>query len=228
MRIKATIGPRDWSALYQQRPSPDEGTFFKRDWFKTWVERPKDLAIYGTSDYAVTDGGGDYTVHRVWGVAPGGEIYRLAGWRGQTSSDVWIDRQIDLIQAHKPFAWFGESGVIQKAIEPMLTRRMRERAAFCRMEWLPSIHDKPTRARGFQARAAMGAVYFEQDAEIDEFLRFPAGANDDDVDCASLMGRALDSAHPAIATRPEPKRTRDRWDRAFGNDDGEDTNWKTV
>jgi len=24
-RIKATIGPREWSALYQQRPQPDEG-----------------------------------------------------------------------------------------------------------------------------------------------------------------------------------------------------------
>jgi phage terminase large subunit-like protein len=110
----------------------------------------------------------------------------------------------------------------------MLVRRMRERNAFCRMEWLPSIHDKPTRARGFQARAAMGGVWFEQGADIDEFLRFPAGANDDDVDTASLIGRALDEAHPAIATRPETVKKRDRWDRAFGDDDEETRNWKTI
>jgi predicted phage terminase large subunit-like protein len=226
-RIKADIGPRDWSALFQQRPSPEEGTYFQRDWFKTWTDRPKELAIYGTSDYAVTDGDGDYTVHRVWGVSPSGGLYRLAGWRGQTSSDVWIERQIDLIKTHRPFAWFGEAGVIQKAIEPMLIRRMREREVFCRMEWLPSIHDKPTRARGFQARAAMGQVWFEQGAEIDEFLRFPAGANDDDVDTASLIGRALDEAHPALAVTVKPKTPRDRWDRAFGDDEDSD-NWKTT
>lgn len=226
LRIKQAVGPRDWSALYQQRPSPDEGTFFQRAWFKTWTDRPKDLAIYGTSDYAVTDGGGDYTVHRLWGVDPAGGLYRLGGWRDRTSSDVWIERQIDLIKEHKPFAWFGEAGVIQKAIEPMLVRRMRERNAHCRLEWMPSIHDKPTRARGFQARAAMGQVWFEQGAEIDEFLRFPAGANDDDVDCASLIGRALDEAHPAIAQVPVQKKPRDRWDRAFERD--EDDNWKTL
>ena len=227
-RIKAAIGPRDWSALYQQRPSPDDGTFFQKSWFKTWITKPKDLALYGTSDYAVTDQGGDYTVHRIWGVAPDGDLYRLAGWRGQTSSDQWIERQIDLMAEFKPFAWFGESGVIQKAIEPMLVRRMRERKAFCRMEWLPSIHDKPTRARGFQARAAMGRVWFEQGADLDEFLRFPAGTNDDDVDTASLIGRALDMAHPAIAVINPPKKKTDRWDKAFGEDDGNTTDWRTT
>jgi predicted phage terminase large subunit-like protein len=221
----AKLDKRAWSALYQQRPSPEDGTYFQRAWFKTWADRPKDLAIYGTSDYAVSDGKGDYTVHRIWGVSPDGDLYRLGGWRDQTTSDVWIERQIDLIQKYKPFAWFGEAGVIQKAIEPMLVRRMRERKAFCRMEWLPSIHDKPTRARGFQARAAMGAVWFEQGAELDEFLRFPAGANDDDVDCASLIGRALDEAHPAIAAVPEKPKVRDRYDR---EDDDEADNWKTA
>lgn len=197
-RIKRTIGPREWSALYMQQPQPDEGGFFKREWFKFWTEKPKRLRIYGTSDYAVTDGGGDYTVHRVWGVDAEGDLYRLDGWRGQTTADVWIDRKLDLIQQWKPLAWFGESGVIQKAVEPMLTRRMRERRVFCRLEWLPSIADKPTRARGIQARLAMGKVWFEQECELGEFLHFPAGKHDDDVDTASLIGRALDEAHPAV------------------------------
>lgn len=37
-RIKAAIGPRDWAALYQQQPSPDDGDFFKRDWFDLYAE----------------------------------------------------------------------------------------------------------------------------------------------------------------------------------------------
>lgn len=198
-RIKGTIGPREWSALYQQRPQPDEGNFFKREWLPSWKTLPKHMTVYGTSDYAVTDGGGDYTVHRVWGVDADSNLHRLDGWRGQTSSDVWIEQQLDLVERWKPVAWFGEAGVIAKAIEPMLIRRMRERPkAWVRMEWLPSIHDKPTRARGIQARAAMGKLFLEPGADIGEFLSFPAGKHDDEVDAASMIGRALDQAHPAI------------------------------
>jgi predicted phage terminase large subunit-like protein len=202
---------RTWSSLYQQRPAPDEGTFFQRDWFNRYKpgEQPKNMHIYGTSDYAVTEDGGDYTVHRVWGIPPDGSIWMLDGWRGQTTSDVWIDKQLDLWVRHKPFAWFGERGVIAAAIEPMLRRRMLERKIGGRLEWLPSIHDKPTRARGFQARAAMKTVHLpatpDGDAVLDEYLRFPAGKHDDDVDCASLIGRALDQAHPAIVKQDEQK-----------------------
>lgn len=225
-RIKDTIGPREWSALYQQQPQPDEGTYFQREWLKEWSEKPKALNIYGTSDYAVTEEGGDYTVHRVWGVDSEGSIYRLDGWRGQTSSDVWIEKKLDLIAKHKPLAWFGEGGVIQKAIEPMLRRRMMERKVYCRLEWIASIHDKPTRARGFQARAAMGKVRFEPGADVAEFLSFPAGKHDDDVDCASLIGRALDSAHPAIVAAPRPdSNPPDLWSR---RNKGGSESWKTL
>lgn len=224
----AKLNARSWNALYQQRPSPDDGSYFRRDWFKTWHDKPRNLNVYGTSDYAVTDSGGDFTVHRIWGVDPQGDLYRLDGWRGQTTADVWIEKKLDLIARYKPFAWFGESGVIQKAVQPMLTRRMRERSVYCRMEWLPSITDKPTRARGFQARAASGRVYFEAGAEIDEFLKFPAGKNDDDVDTASLIGRALDDAHPAIVPPKEQPKTRDRWAEAFDRENDTANDWKLA
>lgn len=224
-RIKRTIGPREWSALYMQRPQPDEGTFFQRDWFATWGVRPTNLRIYGTSDYAVTDGGGDYTVLRIWGIDPEGVIYRLGGWRGQTTSDKWIEEQIGLTRDFKPVCWFGEAGVIQKAVEPMLRRRMQEERVFCRLEWLPSIADKPTRARGFQSRAAMGAVKFEPNADLSEFLSFPAGKHDDEVDNASLLGRALDDAHPAMMDRPvTADAARERYS---GNRTGRSASWKT-
>ncbi len=209
-RIKASIGQREWSALYQQQPQPDEGTFFQRGWFPEWTALPK-LRVYGSSDYAVTDGGGDWTVHRVWGVDADDNLYRLAGWRGQTPADQWIDAKLDLIEKHKPHAWFGEAGVIQKAVEPMLAKRMRERKVHCRMEWVSSIHDKATRARGFQARASMGKVFFEPGADLSEFLVFPAGKHDDEVDVASLIGRVLDQVHPAIVAPTRETKPRDIW-----------------
>lgn len=225
-RIKSTIGPREWSALYQQKPQPDEGTFFKREWFKTWDKLPS-LRFYGSSDYAVTDGGGDYTVHTVWGIDGNGDVYRVDQWKGQTASDEWIERKLDLIKKHKPLAWFGEGGVIQKAVEPMLKRRMRERNVHCRVEWLPSVADKPTRARSFQAMAATGRVHFEPAADIAEFLVFPAGKHDDEVDTASLIGRAIDQAHPAIVSTQAKKKPCDRWDRAFKDEEGA-ASWRTA
>ena len=112
-----------------------------------------------------------------------------------------------------------------KAVEPMLRRRMLERKVHCRLEFLPSIHDKPTRARGFQARAAMGRVKFEAGADIGEFLAFPAGKHDDEVDTASLMGRALDMAHPAIvAIGQDQKPTR----RDYSPIEREMDDWKVV
>lgn len=225
-RIKEAIGPREWSALYQQKPQPDEGTFFQRAWFKEWQKLPP-LRYYGTSDYAVTDGGGDFTVHRIWGIDASGDVYRVAGWRGQTASDEWVERKLDLIAKYRPLAWFGEGGVIQKAIEPMLRRRMRERNVHCRLEWLPSVHDKPTRARSIQAMAATGRVHFEHGADLSEFLVFPAGKHDDEVDTASLIGRAIDQAHPAIVKAQADNKPRDRWSKALDKKEG-GLNWKTM
>lgn len=222
-RIKDTIGPREWSALYQQQPQPDEGTFFKREWFKSWTKLPE-CRFYMTTDYAVTDGGGDYTVLTVWGLDGEGNLYRADQWKGQASTDVWIERQLDLIAKWKPLCCFGEGGVIQKAIGPVLSRRSRERGVFCRMEWLPSVSDKPTRARSFQAYAASGRVHFEPGADLSEFLVFPAGKHDDEVDTASLIGRAIDQAHPAIVKVQPAKKRRDRWDR---EEEG-GLNWKTI
>lgn len=223
-RIRATIGPREFSALYQQRPQPDDGTFFQRAWFGEWSRLPA-LRFYGTSDYAVTDGAGDFTVHRVWGIDPSGDVYRVAGWRGQTASDEWIERKLDLIARWKPLCWFGEGGVIQKSVEPMLRRRMRERNVHCRMEWLSSVHDKPTRARSFQAMAATGRVHFEQGADLSEFLVFPAGRHDDEVDAASMIGRAIDQAHPAIVAAARKRGPVDRYDR---DDEPDELNWKVA
>lgn len=226
-RIKGAVGGRTWSALYQQNPQPDEGTYFQRDWFQRYAPEtiPKNIHIYGSSDYAVTEDGGDFTVHRVWGVDHQGDLWLLDGWRGQTTADVWIERVIDLIKTHKPLCWFGEAGTIARAVEPMLRRRMVERKVACRLEFLASIADKPTRARGFQARAAMGKVHLPHGADdiLDEYLRFPAGKHDDEVDAASLIGRALDQTHAATVPRkqtdPNPRDLKD-WRR--GSDD---TGW---
>jgi predicted phage terminase large subunit-like protein len=210
--IKKAIGERDWSALYQQQPAPDEGAYYKREWFRYYEDRPQHLRVYGTSDYAVTEADGDYTVHLVVGVDPDDNIYVLDMWRGQTSSDVWVSELLALIKKWKPLMWLEESGQIIKSIGPFLEKRMREEKTYCRREQVSSASDKPTRSRSIQARTSMGKVYFPSKAAwlpafTQELLVFPAGKHDDQVDALGLVGRMIDEMIPAYvpkaATKPK-------------------------
>jgi hypothetical protein len=91
--------PMMWAALYQQRPSPEEGEYFKAEWLKPYDKAParETMRIYGASDYAVTADGGDYTVHVVVGIDPEGCMYLLDLWRKQASSDQWVEAFCDLV-----------------------------------------------------------------------------------------------------------------------------------
>lgn len=231
-RIRQAIGPRDWSALYQQRPAPEEGNFFKREWLKYYSNLPEGCRFYGASDYAVTADGGDFTVHIVVAVDKEGNIYIVDLWRQQTESDQWIEALLDLVYKHKPLKWAEEQGQIIKSVGPFLTRRMRERKIFCAREQFTSATDKPTRARSIQARWSQGMVYLKEGAPwladlIAELLAFDAGKNDDQVDTLSLIGRLLDTMTGKTPTKPRPDK--DRWDRAFEKAERQDaSSWKTL
>jgi predicted phage terminase large subunit-like protein len=205
---------RTWSALYQQVPIADSGDYFKKDQLNRYDRPPKHLRTYGASDYAVTADGGDFTEHGVFGLDPEGELYILDWWFGQTASDEWIETELDLVDKWKPLAWVGEAGPIRRAVEPFLMRRMKARRSLCRLEWLPSIHDKPTRARAFQAMVSSGMVHLPRNAEWADrlerqLLTFPVGVFDDAVDVCSLIGRFVDQMRDArvpdpVEERPKP------------------------
>lgn len=227
-RIKRISGPRKWSALYLQNPTPDEGTFFQRSWFEFFD--PRDMKTgyaYTTADFAVTEGAGDFTEIATHRYLDGTLWLACEGWRGQTTAEHWFEQLIDQFGRHKPMCFFGESGPIRRSIEPFLTRRMRERRTFSRLEWLPRGHDKPTCARPLQAMASAGKVKIA-DTEyghnlLTQMLQFPAGMRDDAVDMAALMGMAIDQAHPGITRPTEPKVRRDGWD-----EEERVSSWKTA
>lgn len=201
---------RSWNALYQQEPVPDEGDYFKRENFSEYDALPSNLKIYGASDLAVTEGAGDFTEHGIFGVDQNTNVYVLDWWRGQKPSDVWIEKWCDLIITHKPLVWFSEAGPIRRAIEPFLQRRMSERSAYCRIEWMPSIHDKEIRARAIQALASIKSIVWPKfhapwRPEVEkQLLQFPSGKYDDAVDVFSLIGRGLEHIRPAKKSNPRP------------------------
>jgi predicted phage terminase large subunit-like protein len=203
--IRESIGMRDWNALYQQNPIPDAGDFFKREWFQFYDTPPTGMYIYGASDFAVTEGKGDFTEHGIFGIDSENNIYILDWWSGQTNSDDWINSMLDLQDQWKTFRWFGESGVIRRAIEPMLAKRMEERKVYLNREWMASMADKATRARNFQNRAAGRKVFLPRRTQwaadlLSQIVRFPAGLHDDKVDVCSLIGRGLQFASAPSAS----------------------------
>jgi predicted phage terminase large subunit-like protein len=234
-RIKRNTQPRFWSALYQQRPTPDEGTYFQREWLRWYDEKParSTLHIYGASDYAVSDAGtADWTVHLVAGVDPDDNLYILDLWREKTTSDKWIEGLLDLADQWKPMDWAEEQGQILRSIGPFLEQRANERRVYFSRQQFVSTKDKATRAQSIRARMAMGKVYLPRNAPwttdlVVELMTFPAGRHDDQVDACALLGRLLDDM--VGGSRPaKPKPVTDRWARTFGRDQDSDNSWKVT
>jgi len=198
-RIKRALPARDWSALYQQRPSPETGDYFKREWVHEVEHMPprETLRVYGGSDYAVTQGGGDYTVHAVVGIDPQNRIYLLDLWRQQASSDKWVEAFCDLVKKWSPMGWAEEQGQIKGSVGPFLVRSMIEREAYVAREQFPTRGDKAVRAQSFRGRIASLGLYLHKDAPfkselISEMMSFPVGVHDDQVDALGLVGQILD------------------------------------
>lgn len=210
---------RTWSALYQQRPSPETGDYWKAEWLRPYVTAPDraTLSVYGASDYAVTSGGGDYTVHIVVGIDTEDKPWLLDLWRGQSSPDVWVDHWCDLVKKWKPFGWAEETGQITKSIGPFLSKRANERQAYVAREEFPtSGGDKGRRAQSMRGRIAQLGLQVPTEAPWfgafkSELMSFPAGAHDDQVDALGLIGQLLD----LMATGRKPKEAEGRVDRGY-------------
>jgi predicted phage terminase large subunit-like protein len=201
--------PRTWSALYQQRPAPDSGDYFKKEWVHAVDHVPprETMVIYGASDYAVTADGGDYTVHVVLGIDPEGRMWLLDLWRGQASSDVWVNAFCDLVLKWKPIGWAEETGQIKSGVGPFLIKRMMEKAAYVARESFPTRGDKAVRAQSIRGRMAMNGLYVQREAPflsdlMSEMMSFPVGVHDDQVDALGLVGQLLDK----MAAGTEPKK----------------------
>lgn len=216
---------RTWSALYQQRPSPSDGIFLRKEWFKRYYpgQEPQHLTRYLVTDHAPTDSEqSDPSAARVYGLDHRSDIWLLDGFSHRATMDITADRitgnakaheegRVDptvpvyegLIRRHQPKAWFPEDDNNWKTAAPFIKRRMREedvRTLIYPMS--PHGGDKAAKAQSFQGMAASGRVWIpygeEGDAIIDQCARFPAANHDEEVDCLAIMCRAIDMAHPAI------------------------------
>lgn len=196
---KAESSPMMWAALFQQRPAPEEGDYWKSAWIKPIDVMParETLRTYGASDYAVTADGGNYTVHGVLGLDPEGRMYLMDLWRKQTASDAWVEAFCDMVLQWRPMGWAEEKGQISAGVGPLIDRRQRERGAYVYREQFPTRGDKGVRAQSMRGRMASNGLYVPRNAPwlsafMSELLSFPAGKHDDQSDMLGLLGQLLD------------------------------------
>ena len=219
---------RTFSAQYLQNPTPDEGVFFKRDWFKRYRigQEPSQMTIYGANDSAVSEGKGDFTELGIGGFDKHEDLYLIDWWSGQTSADKWIIEQQRLVNKHDPLLWVAEAGVIRRSTEPFIKSYMRGRKYF-RLEWIPSVKDKAANARSFQGLSSQGKVYIPLctwgDELIEQLVSFPYGKFDDKVDVCGLFGRILDQAYAPKEFAKEKKVEYDSY-----TDDNNEDFWADV
>ena len=186
-RIKKAIGSYAFSALYQQRPSPRSGGFFRADWLPVSAsDLPLGLSCRAY-DTAATPGGGDFTA----GVrmARVGEKYRVMHvCRGQ-----WSPAQRRVIQ-RQTAEIDGRSTIIHLAQDPgsagvdQLQNDQQNLGGFAVVSKRPT-GSKEVRAMPFAAACEAGLVELEPGdwnrAFIDELCSFPTGQHDDQVDAAA-------------------------------------------
>ena len=192
------LDSRSWGSLFQQVPTPPEGDFFKQSWVSYYDHKPKELNIYMSGDYAVTRAADadnpDLTSIGIWGMDTAGDVYFLDGWHGQVDSAEWTEIVLDFVEVWNPLVHVAGAGQIRRGTEPFMKRRMRDRHAYVRLEWLSETHGKEENARSFQAMMSSGMVHWPRGNEEAEFvirhlIGFGTLRFDDPVDMCAMIGR---------------------------------------
>ena len=200
LHAQKRLDPLGYASLYQQRPSPVEGAFFKNDDIVTYQlnERPKldTMRFYVASDHAVgaDKKKHDASVFLVAGVCPNNLVWLIDCWWKRAPTDIAVDAMLDLMERWSPQIWWAEDGHITKSIGPFLLKRKLERGiGGCVIDTVHPAKSKEQRAQSLKGLMGMKRVMFPKAAQWfsqakHELLQFPNSANDDFVDAASLLG----------------------------------------
>ena len=219
-------GLRNWASLYQQRPAPETGSFFKKEHIVRYElsKHPKLISMYGSTDFAVTSKGGDFTELGVGGIDFLDNLWIVDWWSGQESADVWIDQMLDLSKKWNAIEWQCEKGVIEKSLQPFIDKRMEERGIDVYLALYARVADKATLAQAIRARMAQRKVMIPNgdwgDRLVAQLLAFPSGTFDDMVDVMAGFGLRLNRLEQPEVVIPidpkddyDPKLAKEDWDK---------------
>lgn len=178
--IKATIGEREFTALYQQRPSPIEGALFRRDWIGRQVVPRSGTRIAMGVDLALsTKTSADYTACVVMARDEFGKLYVLDAVRERVDFPNALRLIKNMAEKWKPNSIAIEQVAYQAVVVQELLRQTT-----LPIRGVTPDKDKLTRAQPLALRYEQGLVHHAQLPSWfeDELLAFPQSQHDDAVD----------------------------------------------
>lgn len=184
-QTKKAVGSRTWAALYQQKPSPGEGSLFKRAWLKYYKALPGRFdEVLQSWDCAFKDTkASDYVVGQIWGRV-GAYYYLLDQVRGKMDFPATISA-IRNLSAKWPAAH--AKLVEDKANGPAVISVLKTQISGL----IPVNPEggKETRAAAVSPSFESGNVFLPDPSiapwvndYVEELTTFPLGKNDDQVD----------------------------------------------
>jgi predicted phage terminase large subunit-like protein len=196
-KIKSSIGSRDWSSLYQQRPTAEGGNIIQSEWIKYYKVLPQRFdQVIQSWDFAVKDkSGSDYTACQVWGRIKA-DKYLIYQFRARVSFPVACQKVVEISkmfpQAHKKL-------IEAKANGPAIVQTLKK--VIPGLVEVEPYGDKISRVNSIAPQYESGNVYYPVssiapwiDDHVTELCDFPNGAHDDTVDCASQALNELKKA----------------------------------
>ncbi len=209
--------PRVLAGLYQQRPAPEEGDYFKRGNLIGYTqeelaaqEKKGGFRTYITADFAISEEqSADRTAIIPAGVDNEGrlwifpDIYWLRSGPKET-----VTALLNMMERRKPELTIAEKGHISKALGPYIELQKRERLIFGHIEEVQPTRAKDVRARSFQGLTEMHKVRFPKFATWwekaeHEMLTFPGGKHDDFVDALAHLGGYIHNMLRSVLPRAE-------------------------
>lgn len=191
--IRKGMTPYGWSALFQQRPTPEEGGAIKRSWWRYHQSDPQVLhdeadVVIQSWDTAFKDlAKSDYTVGQIW-ARKGADFYLLDQYRARTDAPTTIQK-IQEFAAKYPKA---RAKLIEDAANGPAIYQMIHRKTPGVILVKTKGKSKDTRLSAVAPLIEAGNVYIPEEsvghwiAEFKEELSaFPNGVNDDQCDATS-------------------------------------------
>jgi len=202
MKVKRTLQPRHWSALYQQNPVPDEGMFFTKSMLK-FDTRPEisKFPICMAWDLAVGQKQqNDFTVGVVGALDYYDRLVVLEVVRAKMNIHQSAEAILGLYDKYNRMIVGNpvigiEHGQLSLSMGPHLNKVMDEQRLFPSFDdTLKPVTDKIMRAGPLQGRMQQGKVLFAKGENWNEdvqheLLRFPGGVHDDIVDALAWLAR---------------------------------------
>ena len=192
-RIRASIGSRAWNALYQGKPTPDEGMMVQRAWFRKVISAAPAEGVKWVRywDKAGTEDAGDWTVGVLMGMDKEKRFYIADVIRGQWTS---LTREEVIEQvAHQDRAMHGNVVVWQEQ-EPGSGGKFQAEETKRRLAGFSVRNDRPSgtlalRADPLATQAEAGNIYMVAGRWIGPFVQelceFPLGSHDDQIAAAA-------------------------------------------